>query len=317
MNRCAPWTAILLLVFLFCWPTAVSARSPFQPPPSQQQEQRQKQSDSVFSIGELLPEWVRAIGQRAMAAIILRQAQIRQQAGAYARQIQENPWGSAFWSYLLLAFAYGVIHALGPGHGKIFVSTYFLSHQARVRQGILMGSLMSGMHVLSATVLVLSFYFVMKTGVLGSTEAAGRYLQAISAGLIAIVGLILAAKAAWAMVRGGAAVHNHPSPADTRSLVSLSLAVGLVPCPGAAIILFFAITLDILAAGLLAMLFLAAGLALTTSGFAFAALFTRRLAGRAAPRAGVLSPGLYQLPALLGALFIAVLGVALLFNPVL
>ncbi|MBR9981834.1 MAG: hypothetical protein KFF50_12475 [Desulfatitalea sp.] len=320
MTQRHPFIPILLLCLLLCWPIAAAARSPFQPPPPQQQQEERK-TDPAFAIGDLLPERVRAIGQRAMATIIVWQAHIRQQAGAYARHIKENPWGAAFWSYLLLAFAYGVIHALGPGHGKVFVSTYFLSRQARAMQGILMGILMGGLHVLSATVLVLIFYLVLKSGGLGSVEAASRHMQTISAGLICLVGLVLALKAARAICRGGtpAGTHQHGQPpaADTRSLVSLSLAVGLVPCPGAAIILFFSITLDILPAGLLAMLFLAAGLALTTSGFALAALLVRRLFGRATPRAGRSNSRLQHLPAMLGALFIFVLGAVLLFNPVL
>jgi nickel/cobalt transporter (NicO) family protein len=37
-----------------------------------------------------------------------------------------------------LAFLYGVVHALGPGHGKLVVVTYFLAHEARVGRGLLM-----------------------------------------------------------------------------------------------------------------------------------------------------------------------------------
>lgn len=39
---------------------------------------------------------------------------------------------------LLLAFGYGVVHALGPGHGKLVVATYFLSHDAQIGRGLVM-----------------------------------------------------------------------------------------------------------------------------------------------------------------------------------
>jgi len=66
---------------------------------------------------------------------------IRHKAADVAREIKQNPLGPAFWAYLGLAFAYGVIHALGPGHGKVFVGTYFLTRNATLWQGVLAGSI--------------------------------------------------------------------------------------------------------------------------------------------------------------------------------
>ena len=302
--------AFLLLTVLFSVPA--HAQSPFMTPA----EEQDKAGEQSFTPADLVPQWIREQGQKAMAAIIAWQSQIRQKAGTYARQIRDNPWGGAFWSYLGLAFAYGVIHALGPGHGKVFVSTYFLSRKARVSQGIIMGSVMSFMHVLSAVVLVVLFYFVLKAGGMGSVDEAGRHMQKISAGLICLVGLFLA----WKSLKS--VIHNHASDCgccgertDRKSMFSLCLAVGLVPCPGAALILFFSITLDILPAGMLAMVFLASGLALTTISFALASLFARNMLARTVTKVSI-SPRLYHVPALLGAAFITFLGAVLYFNPV-
>lgn len=301
----------IILVFLLGLAPDSSSQSPFQTP-SQEQSKKQEQA---FSVGNLFPGWIQDLGQKAMARIITWQAHLRQKAGTYARQIRENPWGSAFWSYLVLAFGYGVVHALGPGHGKVFVSTYFLSRRGSVRQGLLMGGLMSFLHVLSAVVLVFVFYFLLKAGGLGSVEDAGRHMQKISAGLICLVGLVMA----WKSIR--AILHGHTdkcgccsSGTDNKNMLSLCLAVGLIPCPGAALILFFSITLDILTAGLLAMIFLASGLALTTISFALASLFARNMLAKATTKAPV-SPRLYHAPALLGAIFITFLGAVLYFNP--
>ncbi|MFP4236986.1 MAG: nickel/cobalt transporter [Desulfonatronovibrio sp.] len=303
---------ITLLVILSGVATHSSAQSPFQDS-SPQEDSRKDQS---FSVGDFLPGQVKEQGQKIIARIIVWQAQIRQKAGVYARQIREDPWGPAFWSYLGLAFAYGVIHALGPGHGKVFVSTYFLSRKARVSQGILMGGLMSFMHVFSAVVLVFLFYFVSKAGGLGSVDEAGTYLQKISAAMISIVGLIMAWKSVRSIVHDdGGHCSCCSSTADKKSMLSLCMAVGLIPCPGAALILFFSISLDILPAGMLAMLFLASGLALTTTSFALVSLFARNLLARASAKASI-SPRFYHIPALMGALLITFLGAVLFFNPV-
>ena len=65
-------------------------------------------------------------------------------------------------------------------------------------------------------------------------------------------------------------------PADLKSLVAVSLATGLVPCPGAAIIFSFAIMLNILVAGLIAMFCIALGMGVTTSAFDLVAITSRR-----------------------------------------
>lgn len=306
---------VILLVFLcgfLFFPGETFARNPFQMPVEQEHN-----DETSFKPGDFLPGWAKELGQKAMANIIRWQALIRQKAGMYARQIRENPWGTAFWSYLGLAFAYGVIHALGPGHGKVFVSTYFLSRKASIKQGILMGGLMSFFHVFSAIVLVFIFYFVLKAGGMGSVDQTGKHLQKISSGLIFLVGLFLAWKSGMAIFQGHDG-HSHGSDpeADSKSLISLCLAVGLVPCPGAAIILFFSITLDILMAGMLAMIFLALGLAITTISFALVSLLARNVLARVTIRANIVSPRLYYVPALMGAVFITFLGAVLFFNPV-
>ncbi len=302
----------LIILLLLVFSANTGAQSPFTAPAPEREKKEQS-----FTPTDLLPGWVREQGQKAMAAIVSWQSHIRQKAGTYARQIRENPWGAAFWSYLGLAFAYGVIHALGPGHGKVFVSTYFLSRKATVSQGILMGGLMSFLHVLSAVVLVLLFYYLLKAGGMGSVDETGRYMQKISAGFISLVGLFLAWKSLKSVIHGHAqqCACCSGGQADRKSLLSLCLAVGLVPCPGAALILFFSITLDILAAGMLAMIFLAFGLALTTISFALASLFARHMLAGAASKIP-LSPRLYHIPALVGSLVIFMLGAALYFNPV-
>jgi len=289
------------------------ARNPFQIPG----QQEEKKEETSFKIGDFLPGWAKDLGQKAMGKIIVWQAQIRHKAAGYARQIKENPWGGVFWSYLCLAFVYGVVHALGPGHGKAIVSAFFISRKASLKQGVLMSGLMSCLHVLSAVILICLFYFVFKTGTMKSVDEAGAYLQKTSAALICLVGLFLAFKSAKAIFNRHEKDHTRCSRHNnTKDFLYVSLAAGLVPCPGAALILFFSITLNIPEAGLAAMLFLALGLAATTVSFALAALFTRNIVAGLTAKIQGISPGIYHVTAMAGALFIVVLGVLLFFKPV-
>src|SRR5207248_1697876 len=54
---------------------------------------------------------------------------------------------------LLLAFAFGALHALGPGHGKTITAAYLVGHEARVRPAVVAGVAVSFMHTFSVLAL--------------------------------------------------------------------------------------------------------------------------------------------------------------------
>jgi ABC-type nickel/cobalt efflux system permease component RcnA len=62
---------------------------------------------------------------------------------------------------------------------------------------------------------------------------------------------------------------------ELKPLLLTAFATGLVPCPGAALILIFTITQHILFAGLMAMVCMAVGMGATTSAFALVAIASR------------------------------------------
>ena len=44
--------------------------------------------------------------------------------------------GDAFWWLGGISFLYGIVHAAGPGHGKVVISTYLVANEARIRRGV-------------------------------------------------------------------------------------------------------------------------------------------------------------------------------------
>ena len=78
-----------------------------------------------------------------------------------------------------LAFLYGVVHALGPGHGKLVVVSYFLSREAQIGRGLLMGLQIAVFHVISALVVVALADLLLRQAFGGPpAEAAGVRLAA-------------------------------------------------------------------------------------------------------------------------------------------
>ena len=61
---------------------------------------------------------------------------------------------AAFWSLVSLGFLYGVFHAIGPGHGKVVISTYLVTHESRLARGIALSLLSSFVQGLTAILLV-------------------------------------------------------------------------------------------------------------------------------------------------------------------
>jgi nickel/cobalt exporter len=195
-----------------------------------------------------------------------------------------------------LAFLYGVVHALGPGHGKLVVVSYFLSREAQIGRGLLMGLQIAVFHVISALIVVVLADLVLRQAFGGQpAEVAGVRLA--SYGLIALIGLAMTGQALRRsyLRRHGAEVshaccgHEHARIAHDRAHAAegrrieqgaLSLGVGLVPCTGAVLILLYAMANGILFAGMMLVAAIAAGMAVTMGALGIVSVVARRTVAR-------------------------------------
>lgn len=246
-----------------------------------------------------------------MTKLALFQQAMKQKMVQYAKKIQSNPLGASSWWFMCISFFYGVVHALGPGHGKIYACSYFLSQPSTVRRVLLFGNLTMLMHVFSGTVLILFGALVLKTSGAMTLENSSVVLERVSYSLLAVVGLFIIGKTIYELKTGRGRQHEYPDRTDLKPLIATALAVGMVPCPGAALILLFSLTLGILTAGLWAMLFIAAGMAGTTSLFALGAIGFRKTFLSLTQGNEHLTNGIYLLFSLGGAACITLLGLLL------
>ncbi len=240
------------------------------------------------------------------------QKELRSGMAAFARDIRENPLGRAFWLFLLAGFGYGVLHALGPGHGKSFICGYFLSRKGSLLQGLAMGTGSMLAHVASAALMVIALNLILQRTGMADFDASGALMQRGSYGLLMVMGALLSLKTLFDLLTGRMAAHGHCR-ADARGMTAMSLAAGLIPCPGSAVILIFAISLGIFWAGLASLLFVALGMGLTTSAFAMATILFRRAVERGVHGSGRLVVAAYAGLSLAGSLAIALLGAAMFF----
>lgn len=244
------------------------------------------------------------------------QAQIRSRLTGFAKDIKDRPMGRSFWMFLALSFAYGVVHALGPGHGKAFAVSYFMSRPAGFRSGLALGNLTMAVHVLSATSLVLAGYFLLHGSGAMTAEAAQGALETASYALLAGMGLFLAVRAFRASRNDRDKTLPAPHRADHGSLALTALFAGLAPCPGAALVLAYAVSQGVIWTGLAAMLAISLGMGLTTSGFALAAIGARVAMLSALKGQGGLLGAASLALAMLGALGMTALGSLLLLGSI-
>ena len=208
------------------------------------------------------------------------QAEADRRIGEQMAAIRDGETTSAFWVGLLLAFVYGAVHALGPGHGKIVVVGYFLSREARIGRGLLMGGQIALAHTLSAVVIVAFADWLLRR-TFGGIPAEIPAVRATSYGLIVLIGGLML----WRALRPAPAHADHDhAPGHAGGCSSrhgegglLSLGIGLVPCTGSVLILLYAFANGILWAGLALVAMVAVGMALTMGALGLASVLARRL----------------------------------------
>ena len=127
------------------------------------------------------------------------------------KDMRENP--AAGLTLAGLSFLYGVLHAAGPGHGKVVISSYLLARKSTLRRGIVLSFAASFVQALSALVVVGLGFLLLRQLSLSVTQTT----QAFEIGSYALV----AALGGWMLIRklrtltarrpaslGAAAVHG-------------------------------------------------------------------------------------------------------------
>lgn len=205
---------------------------------------------------------------------------------------------SSFAFALTVAFLYGVLHTLGPGHGKAVVISYFAGEGGSLRRGIGMGIKISIVHVFSAVVAVCVFDLAIRQ-VTGAPPSDYRLIRLASYALIIAIGvwMVWTSLAAMRLQRGTHAsnkhsasehahVHSHEhqngcaacaaaQKASSRKDSWLATAVGIVPCTGALLVMLYGLANDLLLPAITMVVAISLGMAISMSLIGIAAIWSR------------------------------------------
>ena len=189
------------------------------------------------------------------------------------------------------AFLYGMAHALGPGHGKFVIVSYFMGREVHVLRGLIMALQMAVVHVIAAVVIVWIADVVLKASLgIGLAEVPG--VRAGSFLIIAVIGLYMLYQAVRISLghtdtHQNYANHNHAHEhshhhghSHTTEGGLVAMAVGMVPCPGAILVMLFAVANDMIYPGFMLVAAMSAGIGLTIAVLGVGTILARQLVTR-------------------------------------
>jgi|GEM_PF-5625915 len=177
----------------------------------------------------------------------------------YFDKIKERNFHYIFMA-LIASIVYGMLHAIGPGHGKITLSSYVLARNISTGKTVWMGFLSGFAHAMSSLILISVIIAVFHSSILQNFEAVQNNLTNISFAIVAAIGFIILLNF----------IRNRLSKKDSSMeevtalrAAPVIISAGIIPCPGAAIILIFSYTMGMYLMGIICVLAMSMGMGLT------------------------------------------------------
>ena len=249
---------------------------------------------SVDSNSNSGPGWF----QRIVESNSTKQLEIRSEITRKMRELKKGQDFKLMFSILLIAFVYGIFHAIGPGHGKLVISSYMLADDVKIWKGIIGGTVFAFVHSISGIILVMVLKLLSKN-VFRESDKFVEMASKISFGILILLGVYFLIMA----FRRGAS-HTH----DNKNLFMTILSVALVPCPGSVIISLFAMRLDMFNFGVIMILSMALGMAVVISSISLLTISLKETAFRVFLNNEKMKAGLLKGIRIFGSILMILLG---------
>jgi len=231
-----------------------------------------------------------------------------------------------------LTFAYGFVHAIGPGHGKILLGGAALSSRSTLRRMTALTLVSSLAQSMTAIIIVVGGTTLLSLSSADAVNLTEQWLAPISYAAIALIGLYLLVRALrqfWRLTQASEHVshdahcdcgHSHgpdmqqvDALSNWREMAALVASIAIRPCTGALFLLVIAWRFQILPAGVLATLTMGLGTAAFNLAVAGSGVGLRKLLSGA----GRITKGLRYVPAtlqMMGGLLITILSSGMLLQ---
>lgn len=200
---------------------------------------------------------------------------------------ESNP--VAYITLLFFAYMYGIIHALGPGHGKTLVASYFLTNERSYTKALVVSIAIGIVHTFSAFLLTVVIYFFLDVLFAQFVDDTVNITTKLSALIIIFIALYLLIKKHYAYKELKKPQYNfssspHPQTCACASCkvdkdstdAALIISAGIIPCPGTITIFIFTLSLGLFTAGFLSALTMSFGMSTIIFFSAVLSVFLRK-----------------------------------------
>lgn len=239
------------------------------------QDEQVVKKDVVKETPKIKQENVKEPQESSAQANILKESIIKIKSLFESIKDEKNPL--TYLLLLLFAYVYGLIHALGPGHGKTLVASYFLSNEKSYSRALFVSLAIGVVHTFSAFLLTLIIYFAVNTFLSQFLNDTVFYTTKISAVIIISIALYLLYQK-YKAYKNIQEAKKQPSfnfsttphvstcscaacKVDEKSTdLALIVSAGIIPCPGTVTIFIFSLSLGLYYAGFLSALVMSLGM---------------------------------------------------------
>lgn len=232
---------------------------------------------------------------------------------------------------LFTSFIYGILHALGPGHGKALAFSYFSSQKSTYLQALVISFFTAFIHILGAFILVVVSVFILQSVLNSFIEDSISYLTAFSAILIMILAVFILyrkfKKKSCTCCSCSTNLSNTKfttiknensfiKPSSNRLIINSKkrkmqdlyfvLTSGLIPCPGTVLLFIYAFLLKTYYSVILASIAISLGMAIVIFASSFLGVSLNKVSNKSHKITNILE--------ILAPIFMFVLGLLLLLS---
>jgi len=250
-------------------------------------------------------------------------------------EIEKGEDKYAIFFLLFASFIYGVIHALGPGHGKALAFSYFSSRKSSYTQAFAISFFTAFIHIVGALVLVSISIFIIE-GIFSSfLDDSITYITKTSAVLIMLLSLFIlyrklkkkscaccactipdnknqlftagnlnSSKKSNFVFKSSNNIHVKTN--NKNENLFFVLTAGLIPCPGTVILFVYAFILETYFSVFLASIFISLGMGLVIFASSFLGVSLHKVSSKSSKFTNILE--------IASPIFMFFLGLFLLLN---
>ena len=235
--------------------------------PKEYIKENQPTSDRSFSLLGTISYW---------------QKNLKDKMAELTRESKETGSLKPLMLLIIIAFVYGVIHAAGPGHGKVVTSSCLISRGWKYIEAIILGNMIALVHGITGILLVVTIHYILKKSISGSMESTSYYMQIVSYFLITLLGLFM-------LIRHLISFRHHKKNEEDLANLNrrfgekpghplfIALVVGMIPCPGVVMVMLFCLSMNTIGLGIILALTQALGMAVTISAVGVFVVFGKNL----------------------------------------